>query len=237
MKKPARPNLPLEPEDWDFREVSEPYLHFATFYEYAREVEWIRNAFQDECEEASESTEWPFAQIFAISDSFPMPWLKLRPPAVEVLTRTCLLPRSYPAFRVLEESALSPEAWAETSSPIGLVDAYLVEINWGCGDEAILDAVRSELKRKRKELGSALPKPPIGKAASQPWSYLKELAAYRLRKAGFSYGKAQKFVEEHRLKRPVDSKTDVLPVYASGGAWSDATKAAEGRLRQNFARY
>jgi hypothetical protein len=33
-------------EDWDFSAVTEPYLHFAVFYKYAREVEWVRARFE-----------------------------------------------------------------------------------------------------------------------------------------------------------------------------------------------
>jgi hypothetical protein len=55
------------------------------------------------------------------------------------------------------------------------------------------------------------------------------LAARRLSRAGLSYPKAQTFLAEHMAKVKQRSEADVLPTYASAGAWFDAVKAADAR--------
>lgn len=65
-----------------------------------------------------------------------------------------------------------------------------------------------------------------GKASSPSWHRLKQLAAKRLADGGLNFTRAQDLVREIQQKDTVNGYNDVLPCYASQGAWSDAVKAA-----------
>jgi hypothetical protein len=78
-----------------------------------------------------------------------------------------------------------------------------------------------------------------GKASVPPFDCLKWLSAYRLeeprRKAGVNFAASQECLREFQRKQPVANVNDVLPLYASHGAWSKAVRDAKALLSMHEA--
>jgi hypothetical protein len=72
-----------------------------------------------------------------------------------------------------------------------------------------------------------------GKVASRPWVHLKELAAYRIVKAGYSHGEAKMLINRHKPNKDAAGRKEVLPDYSSAG-WTKAVQNARNRIRKLF---
>jgi hypothetical protein len=68
------------------------------------------------------------------------------------------------------------------------------------------------------------------------WERLKWLAAYRLAEAGYNFECAKEVIIQHQKVQKHDVRPDVLPLYASPGAWSDAVTKARTELSGDFTR-
>jgi hypothetical protein len=92
--------------------------------------------------------------------------------------------------------------------------------------EELLRDIEPQLRREQRKRGRKL----SGKASAAPWQKLKWLAALRLAKAGKSYEKARDHIREHQansvIRNDAVTPQEILPIYESSGAWSDAVNAA-----------
>jgi hypothetical protein len=221
-----------EPAEWDFREVTEGELVAALEYEWRREacrpklLAWLASDI-----EGRPVREWLYAELedeapddlFAVSrlpvgvDTmlaeamafFPLPWLSI--PA-EVRRRAKeWKPEPFRAYR-LPAGLKLPYPVTQISVGFGL---YRIDEIVAAFESWVRDEARKHAPAKR------------GKASSPPWHKLRTLAALRLHLAVRSHGRAQAIVAEHAGKVRLAAAGDVLPNYASAGAWHDAVKAAE----------
>ena len=103
------------------------------------------------------------------------------------------------------------------------------------GSEKVINGFRAWARAEFKKC----PKTLRGKAAAPPFGYLKWLAAFRLeasrRKVSIKFQDVQKAVAEYQLRNPRQNHHDVLPLYASHGAWSKSISDAERLLEMHGA--
>jgi len=109
---------------------------------------------------------------------------------------------------------------------------YVLRVNFAPdGVEAV---IREFAKWARKEAKN-FARRKLAKAAEPPFDCLKWLSALRLeaarKKAGLNFEDVQKALRQYRDRYPVRSHSDVLPFYASRGAWCKARGDAEKLVR------
>jgi len=119
-----------------------------------------------------------------------------------------------------------PDFEKNPNSPMRLI----IEIDWARADDRALKPLLLNLLKLRPD-GIHPRKLSTGKKAAVPVHKLKQLAAWRLKRAGLNYNAALETIEHHRKHYPVADRLDLLPKYGSAGAWSDAVKAGEKLIR------
>ena len=219
------------PEEWDFRGIESAELKTAVLYEYMREnkairdcaVSWLdskvgRVSFRETLLNGGEvpSSGFDFtwiSQMMRDYPLFPLPWLAFE---IEDRLDSCLCNYKPKAAQIIHIP--SGSAFWSTMTPY---EGLLLRIDWSRKTGDILKDLNTAViieAKKRKRLS--------GMGSSEPFHKLKKIAALRLHKAGLSYEKAQKFLK----KNAPSANTDILPVYASQGAWHNAVNDAKSEV-------
>jgi hypothetical protein len=203
----------LNPDEWDFRKVVETELEVAIEYEYNRENAALKEILLDWLKSRRNG-------INAISpDGRLAPWLAFgsderaaiagelswKPRAIYISNNASSLAHKFATGRSYSHHFVSVDFKRKTAEIVSDFEKW----------------VRNEAKKSRRL---------SGKASAPQWQKLKWLAAHRLHKAGLKYELSQAFVRDHRNKSRCESP-DVLPVYASPGAWHDAITGAKSYIK------
>jgi len=288
-------NYCIEPEEWDFRTITEHQLGYAIIYEYGRSCGWLKQSFRNwhrqrlklgsgaelsdwrnltvgQALERIEEThqregEWnppaevvqfiadsgpkgqdeqPYVEIVRLLDElFPRPFLKIPDLATSVNVAREALPlkSNEPAFHTLDRVRAfalrypgTTVAWDDPCEKKRFHKLGLRRF------EIILDLRYSKNRLKQEinkwvdrldDSGVQKFRVKTGKGASEPWNELKELAAYRLKAAGYNYRTAADFVNYFRAENPVEDYHAVLPI-CSKSRWTEATQSAEARILKLF---
>jgi hypothetical protein len=205
--KPANVEPKLAKAEWDFTSVSQVRLPYVIAYEYKRSQQQLSGEAQ--CSQVPSSRLSDQDLVEAVrSDLAPyLPGFAIWPWLAQPKT----IARS------------GPKQGQWIPSPHG----QWFSINWKYTDKAILAAFADWLKRHRK---GGTPVEQRGKRAHPPFHLLRILAAWRLKKAGFSYDQASSHV---RIGVASD-KNSVLPSYSTADSWKRATKSAETWIRKGI---
>lgn len=186
--------------------------------------------------------------IFYLNPMFPVPFLKSADIDGKILMIDQfdpLVPKT-PGFRTLEKMLDFLKRYPNTGAINRWESSEFVARQYKLGIrkyEIILDLrisknqIKQEFAKWIDELeDSEIEKFPVkkGKAASLPWFKLKELSAFRLSSAGYSYTQAYNILERIAPKRGEEIGHKILPMYESQGAWSDAVNAARERIEKFF---
>lgn len=130
-----------------------------------------------------------------------------------------------------EESVrrIFPNSKPNPASPM----RFTIELDWARADDRALKPLLLNLLNLRPA-GIHPQKISTGKKATLPVHKLKQIAAYRLKTAGLNYREAMREIERRRAEYPMPScHLDLLPQYASAGAWSDAVAAGEKLVKSH----
>lgn len=223
--------------EWDFRGIgSLAEAHEALLWEYAREVEWVCDyhagflsllSFKEGSRDhasisytfrrmwcASQNTGSPdplFEQYSRAMLHFPRPWLSLpederQPPKIQTGTGV---------------HSLSPEEFEIRRHWRGHYRSHALEIDWSLSQTMLEEAVKEWLKTNRPS--DVDPGPTRrGRREHAPFEKLKWLAAYRLANSGLSRKRAFELRDAHKAETTLIDVHEVLPRFASEGAWSTA---------------
>jgi hypothetical protein len=237
-------DLPLRhAEEWDFRSITEAELQYATEYEYVRESAPLRCAIVKFLQRKLQGTPvrihllegreleygGPVGQTTELADAnplFPLPWLAMvREDCIELADSLRSFNRN--PIRILE-----------IDKPIGrhlhsMPDGYWLRIRFGKPIEEIVQNFENWLRKEARKHQPA----PRGKAARRKDEKLRWLAALRLHKAGLSWERAQKHIQTHLKREPINPTLDVIPNFASSGGWSGALQSAREELSRIEAQY
>ena len=228
-------------EDWDFRGIVPEECDVACYWEYARELPKYSKDPKSWVHDASKSQE---TLIHMCSDGkhLETPWLSLTPREREVASNSRMKarPLMVRTVRDLAESWLrlsdGDPGKAFESIRTSSSRAYVVYPEF---ERYGAERVIAEFKAWARKESKRVPRRLQGKAAEPPFKYLKWLSAYRLEQARrgsrLSFEGVQEFLRGHQRTHPVDNPADVLPKYASHGAWCKAIGDAERLLRMDEA--
>lgn len=253
---------PLDPREWDFRGLNPNHLYAAWQYELARESRYLNDALalltptrrkeilalsRDDWGEELQLDGVECKQFYRCYDvffaywccpRFPTAWMALRerergvavgkygnpPPPLCVLTRQELT------------SIENSEQWLMAMN-VQVDDAsnpyrrYTIRVDWS-HDDPILKPLLLELLNLRPE-GVKPRKHHTGKRASSPTYKFKQLAGWRLAiKGGLNYKAARQLLDRRQKDFPKNDPSDLLPIYASAGAWKDAVDAGQKYVRR-----
>lgn len=241
----------LQPEEWDFREITETELATAIDYEFAREnkpfrsraAAWLDSKINGRSVRTQlldgvgleklcrkEYSAQPCDLQLLIEREFlsqfplfPLPWLALHP---NERREYCNGLPILPSVRLLPMSHSDSQRFvgAMLRNP-KLLHGYWLTINFGrVGSKA---ALMKELKREVDLLWMQSAKNAQGKASSLPFRKLKQLAALRLSAAGLNLKGAKDAISNRLAAKQMISEGDVIPSYGSPGAWHGAVSAAQ----------
>jgi len=203
------------PEEWDFRSVHPSAFEAAALWEYARTSDKVRPVVENWQKQLAADRRalpaWPNVMAFQVFElveermDFPAPWI----------AKNIRYERNPLFSRIL--CAPLPLSHNRTASC-----GYRLSIAWDGSTTAEIIAdmsrwIREEAKKHRREMRR-------GKQSQVQSEPLKWLAAYRLRRAGFTYADA--FDPLYSLIA-IDEKTTILPYYAEPSEWTDAIHKAE----------
>ncbi len=178
-----------------------------------------------------------------LCNEFPKPWMALSgknwDEAARRYTANKWLSENM-NFRVLSRAELakmedteewlwriSPDKKPNPNSPTRLI----IQIDWAKVDDRELKTLLLNLLKLRPD-GVQPRKISTGKRAAAQIHKLKQLAAWRLSsKAKLNFQQAHKKVAAYQKAFPVKCDFDLLPNYASAGAWSDAVMAGKKLIR------
>jgi hypothetical protein len=219
-------------EEWDFRTVVVGECRIASHWEYARQ---IRNTMSPNAGRQGALPEntparncyCPAIYRHAARDLFPQAWGTLTKAA-----RAKVVDSFYaiPSLRVRKLGDFlkrvqggSPEilrAYYENS--------YVVQTDFSLyGVEAVIKEFEAWARKEARQYRPS----PRAKAAEPPYDALKWLAVLRVedarRKAGMTFEATQETLAVYRRQHPRTDGNDVLPIYASHGAWSKARADAQ----------
>ena len=224
-------------EEWDFRGISTEECALACCWEYARELPqftkdpkcWIRD---EEKRRASP------IYLFWEGKHLEKGWLTMSPAE----RREVVDSRNKPDPLGVSTVGKFLSTWlgwtgGDLQRTVDLIKrraghAYVIYPQFErYGAEVVIKKfeawARSETRRVARPLR--------GKAAEPPFKCLKWLSAYRLeaarRRAGWTYGAVRDVLCKHQRDHRVRNEADVLPIYASHGAWCKAVGDAKGLLR------
>ena len=108
---------------------------------------------------------------------------------------------------------------------------HIIQIDWAIADDRALKPLLLGLLQLRPK-GIHPRKISTGKRAAVPIHKLKQLAAWRLKEAGLNHREVLEAIKPRQNRYPLpECRLDLLPKYASAGAWSDAVKAGEKVIR------
>jgi hypothetical protein len=111
---------------------------------------------------------------------------------------------------------------------------YIVEIDWARGDDPQLKPLLLGLLKLRPQ-GVRPRKHHTGKRATPPAHKFRQLAAWRLTtKAHLNFKDASPLVDQRKKSCPRVDPWDLLPSYASAGAWKDAVDAGAKVARRGL---
>ena len=237
-------SIPLDPVEWDFREVAEEELEAAIFHEYRRSSALLVSIVR-QCRDGTIDLEGEELAPGFYADAlleFPdalAPWVrcpkKFRQEEAKFLQ---------PSSASLE---VNPGAWVNKrfnhwkkrygraadleiyKNFLAAKDRYVMRIDLSCSVPELLQQferwVRSEARTRKVQKTE-------GKAALRPWHKLKRLAAWRLVRNGrLTPGQdLSEQIGEYRRSRPhpKDGYLDVLPQYDS---WSKALTGATREIK------
>ena len=223
-----------KPIEWDFRLISSvEEAREATLYEYAREIEWVYDFHAEflACltyPKGSDDARLAlsrFGERWKTSDGgcpdplfttmqgmtfFPVPWTRLkdrRPPTVKCGTGIY---------------SLSPDEFAVRSTWKGKFRTHAIEIDWSLPITALRKAFDKWMLENRPK--DVHVQKQSGKDPKDIFAKLKALAAYRLKRAGFSRSRAQSEIKARMEAAPMETSFAVLPLYSSDGRWATDTK-------------
>ena len=236
----------VKPEEWDFRLIaSVEEAQQAMLYEYAREAEWVydyhagflaslthpKGSDAAQLASAEFGERWKTADggcpdpLFIIEQGimfFPVPW--------------ALLEAEYRRLPTVKHGigihSLSAEEFAERSAWKGNYRTHAIEIDWSLPttalrkafDKWILTNRPTEIRVRKRN----------GQDPKDIFAKLKALAAYRLKRAGFSRSRAQSEIKARMEAAPMDTPFAVLPLYSSEGRWATDTKQVATNLARWF---
>lgn len=164
----------------------------------------------------------PFPTSF--SEHFPTPWLCLQSDVRKALLQSRIRFKSGGLSQTHRNTPVSAEQYAESGRQV-----VSFSIAWKNFSNKELLALFDEWLQARRP--QEFPgKTSTGKASQIPFYRLKQLAAWRLRQAGYSNESAVALIAKRRDEDRTDSESDVLPLYNSSGSWSKAVRAAADLL-------
>ena len=205
--KPTNVEPKLAREEWDFTLVEEAHLPWVIAYEYKRSQQQLSGEAQ--CSQ--------------------LPWSRLSSRDLVEAVRSDLVPH-LPGV-VIYHWLAQPKTIARSGPMRGQLipspHCHCFSINWKYPDSTILAEFAAWLISNRKE-GEAVAN--RGKKAHPPFHLLRKLAAWRLKKAGFSYDQASNHVGDG----VASDKNSVLPSYSTADSWKRATKSAETWIRKGI---
>jgi hypothetical protein len=236
------------PEEWDFRSVTEDQLNVAIYYEYAREsqlvrdniLKWLNTKWGDRIVRRWLTTKpdnrpddlyvgcpLPLSQQVELDEIiafFPLPFLKIP-------KRNSVGKYEQIGLRIEKITPHHIKYWSgllKCGVPLSETNWFLhADLGAQHNEKFLVASFERQLIQLRRKLGMRRRR---GKASAQPWQKLRQLAAYRLHRAGLRFSAAQKFVADHQKNLPSDNPADVLPTYKSSGAWSKAVASAKEGL-------
>jgi hypothetical protein len=174
---------------------------------------------------------------------FPKPWMSLpdtaRAGAVErygeplapvrILTREDLTRIEHMAQMVAE--ALKNRIRPGETEGGGTIRRYIVEIDWSRDDPVLKPKLLGLLKLRPE--GTRPRKHHTGRAAAVKLHCFRRLAAWRLAtKAGLRHKDAQQVIARRQAEFSQPDPFDLLPNYASAGAWKDAVDAGRRLVKR-----
>ena len=221
--------------EWDFRSISAEECDFACFWEYSRTLStftdnpeaWIHH---EHCFRISVFC------MFSNGEKSPKPWTALSVKERTTIRRCVHKPDAImirPIKEVIESSLrLTGGNHREVLEMLSRHPAHVLWADFALyGSEKVIKGFTAWARDEFEKCPRTL----RGKAATPPYNCLKWLAAYRIEKArrkrGFSFEETQECLIHHQRKSSLENYTDVLPIYASHGAWSKALSDAERILR------
>jgi hypothetical protein len=242
------------PEEWDFRTITEAELPIAIKYEYLREsaaeceavTAWLetkvkRSTIRGELLRGVAFTnplfdlEYPPAApevsfLGKLYPLFPVPWLMWDRPSRMACSKgmSRFLADIRPPVVLRKLSEMKPGECVERAA-----DSRCYFLSMDLDKHTAKDILRAFEAQLRKEAKKH--KKQSGKASGAPWQKLKWLAARRLANAGLKYPSdantgVNGFIQQHLKAAPGRNSADVLPQYASSGAWYDALAMAKAEL-------
>ncbi len=231
------PDKDIEPAEWDFRSItSAEEAWLALRWEYDREIEW---QYDLQAEIFSASTFVAGTRERKLAGAhFRSRWLHELPPRIDNHSQTQLyfplpwtaLPREFrkPWKAILASvRPLELEEYTRRASHLpSRVDPWLP-----CALEIDVSAPRTMIRKDMERcLNKLLDDRPVitrrGKDPNDIFARLKELAAYRMKRAGISYEAAIQRICERRRAFPAVDPFSVLPSFGSAGRWSSSAKNA-----------
>jgi len=180
--------------------------------------------------------ETPLVELTDISIHFPLPFAHLRglPKPVSLEHLVPRWKKEGCGFEVIDSLPNYSRHQLESSAKAGIL--YLtVKVDLRVGKTKLADDAKNRLLKLYEENPTAKMLP-VGGAAVLPWTELKELAAYRLHKAGFDHKAAKSFLDKFSKENPVSVdryEDDILPRYKRTGWW-DAIANAKKRIQKLY---
>lgn len=163
----------------------------------------------------------------SFSDHFPTPWLCLQPEDRKSLLGFEVRFKSGGLSETHKDTQVSAEQYTEFGRQ---VVSFCIE--WkDFSNKELLKLFSEWLERRRPPEFPG--KAHTGKASQIPFYRLKQLAAWRLRQAGYSNETAAVLIAGRRKEDRTDSKADVLPQYERSGSWFKAVRDAQDLLESD----
>ena len=225
--------------EWDFRAVTADECAMSCFWEYSRTVLAESLDGKPWAQVEKENTR-PVFDIISDGASPAKAWMTMT--QAERLTILGRFNQCQPfEVRELEDwiQDCLRRANGDASKALQLVTdypgvGYVVWADfWRFGTQTVIDAFAQFARGEVKRFKTA--KRIRGKGAVPHFHCLKWLAVYRLegprREHGVSFELAQKNLREFQRRNPTRNFNDLLPLYASHGAWSKALADAKSLLK------
>jgi hypothetical protein len=230
-------------EEWDFTSITEPFLGSAMLYEYiASSVRilsimenWLACRLRDPTSgEETDTTVGAFIGkgLTKITDMDRDVLMNVSPfsiPFFSMCVATARLIVNGQPWSELSETQKSQleneynREWSrgpiDTIDPAKLGPLAGIDIDWDFSDPEISAELRKIIEKMR-------PQPPrfrLGRSAQQSWVRLRELAAFRIQRAGVSYSKAKPLLDNYRP----DDPHFILPRYSKERSWYSAVENAK----------
>jgi hypothetical protein len=196
-------------------------------------------------------SQYPYEELREISPFFPMPFVLVPEPALELLAHLAPRPQGTGFISIQTLPNLVPAMVARYAEMGRHYGAFVANIQVG-KTKFVKDVATWAGDFFDKHSGGKF-RLPTGAAGAPPWHELRELGAFRFRKAGLSFEKTRDFLEYYLKFHPTPPKPpgrsapvamkkagceeaqgDVLPNYTSSGSFHDAADSADARIKKWF---